>query len=104
MVYQEIERAGYGNRLGGGIVLTGGGASIDATLDVAQSIFTMPVRSGAPGEGLNGLADSIRRPKFATAAGLMMFGVERIREDLGNGRRPTLKALAKFGGWLKEFF
>jgi cell division protein FtsA len=104
MVYQEIERAGYGNRLGGGIVLTGGGASIDGTLDVAQSIFTMPVRSGAPGEGLNGLADSIRRPKFATAAGLMLFGVERIREDLGNGRRPTMRALAKVGGWLKEFF
>lgn len=100
----EIERSGYGNRLGGGVVLTGGGASIEGILDVAQSIFTMPVRSGAPGEGLTGLADSIRRPKFATAAGLMAFGVERIRDDLGNGRRPGLRALAKVGGWLREFF
>jgi hypothetical protein len=59
---------------------------------------------GAPGEGLTGLADSIRRPKFASAAGLMLFGAGRIREDLGNGRRPTLRALAKVGGWLREFF
>jgi cell division protein FtsA len=104
LAYQEIERSGYANRLGGGVVLTGGGASLDGTLDVAQSIFTLPVRCGAPGAGLAGLADSVRRPKFATAAGLMLFGVARIREDLGNGKRPALRALARVSGWLKEFF
>lgn len=104
LVNQEIERAGYSQRLGGGVILTGGGASLDGTLDVAGSIFTMPVRCGAPGDGLSGLADSVRRPKFATATGLMLFGVERIRDDLGNGRRPAMRALAKVGGWLKEFF
>jgi cell division protein FtsA len=64
----------------------------------------MPVRCGTPGDGLSGLADSVRRPKFATATGLMLFGVERIREGLGNGRRPAMRALAKVGGWLREFF
>jgi cell division protein FtsA len=73
-------------------------------LDVAQSIFTMPVRCGAPGDNLGGLADSVRRPKFATAAGLMLFGVEQIREGLIQGRGPALKALSKVGGWLREFF
>jgi cell division protein FtsA len=104
LVLHEIDRAGYAHRLGGGVVLTGGGASLEGTLDVAQSIFSMPVRCGAPGAGLTGLADSVRRPKFATAAGLMLFGVGRIREDLSNGRGPTLRALSKVGGWLKEFF
>jgi cell division protein FtsA len=104
LVHQEIERASYANRLGGGVVLTGGGASLEGILDVAGSIFTMPVRCGAPGGGLTGLADSVRRPKFATAAGLLLFAAGRIREDLGNGRGPTLRALAKVGGWLKEFF
>jgi cell division protein FtsA len=101
---QEIDRAGYTHRLGGGVILTGGGASLEGTLDVASSIFTMPVRCGTPGDGLSGLADSVRRPKFATATGLMLFGVERIREGLGNGRRPAMRALAKVGGWLREFF
>jgi len=104
LVHREIEEAGYSHRLGGGVVLTGGGAGLEGTLDVAQSIFTMPVRCGAPGGGLTGLSDSVRRPKFATASGLMLFGVERIKEDLGNGRRPAMRALAKVGGWLKEFF
>jgi cell division protein FtsA len=104
LVSHEIERAGYANRLGGGVVLTGGGASLEGTLDVAQSIFTMPVRCGAPGDNLGGLADSVRRPKFATAAGLMLFGVEQIREGLIQGRGPALKALSKVGGWLREFF
>jgi cell division protein FtsA len=104
LVYQEIDRAGYLNRLGGGVVLTGGCASLEGTLEVAQSIFTMPVRSGAPGEGLAGLVDSVRRPKFATAAGLLLFGMKRIHEDLGNGRGPGIRALSRFGVWLKDFF
>jgi cell division protein FtsA len=104
LVLQEIERAGFANRLGGGVVLTGGGASLEGTLDVAHSVFTMPVRCGTPGDGLTGLADSVKRPKFATAAGLMLFGAARIREDLGNGRGSTLRTLAKVGGWLREFF
>ncbi len=104
LVLQEIERAGFGNRLGGGIVLTGGGASLDGTLDVAHSIFTMPVRCGSPGDGLSGLADSVRRPKFATAVGLLLFAAGRIRDDFGNGRGQTFRTLARVGGWLKEFF
>lgn len=104
LAHQEIERSGFGNRLGGGVVLTGGGASLEGTVDVAGSIFSMPVRSGAPGAGFSGLADSVRRPKFATAAGLLLFGASRIREELGNGRRPSLKALSRVGDWLKEFF
>lgn len=104
LVHQEVERAGYLNRLGGGVVLTGGCASLKGTVEVAQSIFTMPVRCGAPGDGLAGLADSVRRPKFATATGLLLFGVERIREDLGHGRSAGMRALNRIGGWLREFF
>ncbi len=104
LVLEEIDRAGFAHRLGGGVVLTGGGAGIEGLLDVAGSTFTMPVRSGTPGAGLTGLADSVRRPKFATGAGLIQFGMQRIHEDLGNGRGPTMRALARIGGWLKEFF
>ncbi len=104
LVHQEIERSGYANRLGGGVVLSGGGSSLEGTLDVAQSIFPIPVRCGCPGGGLGGLADSVRRPKFATAVGLMLFGVERIRDDVSSGRGPTRRALAKVWGGLKEFF
>jgi cell division protein FtsA len=104
LVMHEIERAGYANRLGGGVILTGGGASLEGTLEVAQSIFTMPVRCGSPGDDLAGLADSVRRPKFATAAGLMMFGVQQIENGLGNGRGAALQTLSKVGGWLREFF
>ncbi len=104
LVNREIERSGYGNRLGGGVVLTGGGAGVEGILEVASSIFTIPVRCGAPGTGLGGLADSVRRPKFATSAGLLLFGVERLRDDLGSGRGATRRALAKVWGGLRDFF
>lgn len=104
LALHEIERAGYANRLGGGVVLSGGGATLEGTLDVAQSIFSMPVRCSAPGENLTGLADSVRRPKFAAAVGLMLYGVTQIQDRLGHERRPAMKALVKVGGWLREFF
>ncbi len=104
LVNQEIERSGYANRLGGGVVFTGGGASVEGLLEVASAIFTMPVRCGTPGTGLGGLADSVRRPKFATAAGLLLFGVERIRDDLASGRGATRRALAKVWCGLRDFF
>lgn len=104
LVNQEIDRSGFANRLGGGVVFSGGGASVEGLLEVASSIFTMPVRCGTPGAGLGGLADSVRRPKFATAAGLLLFGVERIRDDLASGRGATRRALAKVWGGLRDFF
>lgn len=104
LALQEIEGAGFGHQLGGGVVLTGGGTNLEGILDISGSIFTMPIRCGAPGQGLAGLADSVRDPCFASAVGLVQFGVERIREELSNGRGPAMRALARIGGWLKEFF
>ncbi len=104
LVHQEIERAGFLGSLGGGVVLTGGSSSLEGTLEIAQSIFTMPVRCSAPGDGLVGLVDSVRRPKFATATGLVVFGAARISEDLANGRGAGSRALSRIGGWLREFF
>ena len=40
-----------------------------------------PVRVGVPGEGLGGLADSVGRPRFATAVGLALYGARALRRD-----------------------
>lgn len=103
LVAREIEGAGESGKLGAGIVLTGGGASLAGTSEVAQHVFGMPVRIGTPGEELGGLVDSVRRPKFATATGLAMYGAHRgidsgISVGFGDG------AMGRLVAWLKEFF
>lgn len=104
MVHEELERSGLLDRLGAGIVLTGGGAAMAGVLELAGQVFPTPVRIGVPGEGLTGLADAVARPRFATAAGLALRGADRFFET-GEGASTfasgwTARAIA----WLKEFF
>jgi len=103
LVAREIENAGEKGNLGAGVVLTGGGASLAGTTEVAQHVFGMPVRVGTPGEELVGLVDSVRRPKFATATGLAMYGAHRgVEAGISAGFEDG--AVGRLVAWLKEFF
>ena len=103
LVAREIDNANENGKLGAGAVLTGGAASLTGAVEVAQTVFGMPVRIGVAGEGLSGLADTIRKPQFATATGLTLFGADIAAEA---GFVASLRQ--GIGGrvlqWLKEFF
>jgi cell division protein FtsA len=103
LVAREIENAGESGKLGAGAVLTGGGAALTGAVDVAQHVFGMPVRVGIPGDGLAGLADSVRRPQFATATGLVLFGAGVVAEQ-GLGSSFGEGVAGRVVAWLKEFF
>lgn len=103
LVAREIESAGESGKLGAGAVLTGGGAGLAGAVEVAQHSFGMPVRVGVPGERLGGLADSVRRPQFATATGLVLFGANMV-EGAPAGFAFGHNAVGKVVTWLKEFF
>jgi cell division protein FtsA len=103
LVAREIENAGESGRLGAGAVLTGGGAGLAGAIEVAQHAFGMPVRIGTPGEGLLGLADSVRRPQFATATGLALFASDTV-SDTAFGSRLSEGLARRVIAYLKEFF
>jgi cell division protein FtsA len=109
LVANELERSAFASRLGGGIVLTGGGASLQGVAELAERTFAAPVRLGVPGEDLVGLADSVRRPKFATAAGLVLYGSRKAMADLPQGASHA--GAGSVGGvirwmrdWITDFF
>ena len=107
LVAAELDRSGLARQLGGGIVLTGGGASLAGVVELAERSFAAPVRVGVPGDGLGGLADSVRRPKFATAAGLVIYGSRRLINDTPEGAAagPYVSgALRRMKDWLADFF
>ncbi len=104
LVQEELEGQDLMSKLGAGIVLTGGAVTLQGTVELAQQVFAAPVRAGVPDEGLVGLADSVARPKFATAAGLALYGADRFLET-GEGASTLASGyLAKAIAWLKEFF
>lgn len=108
LVAQEIERSGVADSLGAGVVLTGGGASLDGIAELAGSSFSGPVRVGTPGAGMTGLVDTVRRPKFATAAGLVLYGARReLTEGTGgrSGGGASVDGVLKWvRAWLADFF
>jgi cell division protein FtsA len=103
LVAREIDTIGETGKLGAGAVLTGGGAGLAGGIEVAQHVFGMPVRVGSPGEGLAGLADSVRRPQFATATGLTLFGAA-IALESGFAASFADGVVGRVVDWFREFF
>ena len=112
LVQREVESAGYAGRLSAGVVLTGGGASTQGTLELAADVFGTAVRIGVPTQNVAGLSDSVEAPRFATVVGLAQYGAHRLA--LGGARggkaRVTLstpgvdKLARRVKLWLQDFF
>jgi len=70
--------------LASGIVLAGGGSIIQGFPELMQTIVEVPVRRGKP-SGMGGLANMLEAPQYATAAGIVMFVVEKQRRFIKDG-------------------
>lgn len=104
MVRKQLEDHGHADRLAAGIVLTGGSSALPGTVELAQQVFAAPVRLGVPKEGLSGLADRVGRPRFATAAGLALWGAERYAETGEGASTLASGVLSRTVAWIREFF
>jgi cell division protein FtsA len=83
MIRLDLERNGIINKIPSGAVITGGGAETVGVVDSAKRMLTLPVRVGVP-SGVSGLVDEILNPQFATAIGLLLYGVDEITPQKGN--------------------
>ena len=78
----EIKRSGYGRHLSAGVVLTGGGALIPGTAELAAEILGLEARVGRPLGLDGGLVEEVDNPKYATGVGLVLHG---LRTGAGSG-------------------
>jgi cell division protein FtsA len=81
----EIKRSGYAKHLAGGVVLTGGGALIKGTADLAREVLGMPVKIGIPAGFSGGLVREIENPAYATAVGLIYHGLKHRQTATAGG-------------------
>jgi cell division protein FtsA len=82
------------------IVLTGGGAHLHGIEQAASECFGLPARIGVP-TGVGGLTDAVRKPEYATAVGLMLFG-PKGEGAVWNGRNRTF--FGKVAGWFGDMW
>lgn len=81
LVQAELRRSGCERLLVAGIVLTGGGSKIDGLIQLAEEIFHVPARLGAP-RHVSGLSEMAQGPIYATGVGLLLFGQRQNRDGL----------------------
>jgi cell division protein FtsA len=112
LVLSEIERAGFAQRLNGGVVITGGAAAMEGVGELAADVFGTGVRIGSPAENIGGLTDSVDAPRFATVVGLALYGAHRSAAGFAppSGRHKALAGAGvdrftrRIKTWLEDFF
>jgi cell division protein FtsA len=94
LVGEELKKSGFGGSTPAGVVVTGGGALTVGLASSCKRVLSMPVRIGYP-TGLTGLVDEIKSPAYATAWGLILYGVKNAK-----GIKPpsSLKSIGKVMG------
>jgi len=104
MVQRELMRSGVADSLASGIVLVGGSSLLEGTQELAERIFSLPVRRGLP-INLKGMPEELMKPMFTTAAGLLLYA--RATRGLGksiarHGRLGRLRS--RVSDWVRDFF
>jgi cell division protein FtsA len=106
LVAREISRAGFLSRVGAGVVVTGGSSIMEGVPELAEQIFDMPVRRGAP-RGVAGLTDVIGSPMYATGVGLGLYGAahrDRRKFRKVTDRNIFEKVIERMREWFGEIF
>lgn len=77
LVNKELKSIGREKLLPGGVVLVGGTAKLPGIVDLAKDVLALPAQTGFPAP-LGGLIDKVDEPSFATAMGLVMWGLDEL--------------------------
>jgi len=106
LAHRELSEDPLYEMLSAGIILTGGTAMLDGIAELAEDIFTLPIRIGIPSESITGLKEAVSDPSFATSVGLIKYGAihagSKLVEEKGKSMFDTV--LKRMKQWFEEFF
>ena len=105
LIQAELRRSGYEELLSSGIVLTGGSSMMQGMVELGEEIFHMPVRVGQPAYN-GGLAEVVRHPRYSTAMGLLLEGMQQFRaQELARTQTGAFQLLVdRMKAWFKGNF
>ena len=102
LIDQEIERTELKELLASGVVITGGSALLPGIAEIADQVFQLPTRIGFP-QRISGLVDVVNGPMFATAVGLVLYGMEHQSQNKFRIRDGNIfnKVTLRMKSWFK---
>lgn len=110
-VREEIVANRLTNLMPSGFVLTGGGALLRGLRQLVQSTLQVPVRIGSPryyfmpGDDQKGVPEVLRSPQYATAYGLLAFGLKDNKTFWHSSSEAPLlsRVLQRMKTWIYDF-
>lgn len=103
---EHIEMAGLLDKLGSGVVLTGGGVLMEGIPELTERIFRLPARRGVP-RYIGGLVDAVNSPMYATSVGLILNSLQDVEingsESVGRGQ-GWQGVRERVVEWIRDFF
>lgn len=105
LINKELNQNGLRNYMMAGIVLSGGGSLLRGMQQLAQNIFGVSVRIGAP-NALYDIPESLRSPVYATVYGLLLCAHTRQEKaSLLHNQEPVAKRIfSSMKSWIADFF
>lgn len=109
VVLQDIERAGFLDRINAGVVLTGGASQLLGLADFSANYFNRPFRVGKPAITTS-VNEVISLADFSCALGLIKYGYSKLNRlpkrsvaQASSPKRPSTKIESSFESWGKQF-
>ncbi len=109
IIRREIEGSGLGHYIATGVVLTGGTSLVPGAAELAQEIFSLPVRLGTP-RNIGGLTEILDSPMYSTGVGLALYGFKARDEQREGGSISGInpKVFNRIIGimkrWVEDYF
>ncbi|MCK8046627.1 cell division protein FtsA [Shewanella sp. 1CM18E] len=105
LILKQLQESGLEDQIAAGIVITGGTASIEGAVDIAEATFGMPVRMAQP-LPVKGLHEYVDQPIYSTGVGLLHFGARMVieREFERPERQGVTSVWNRVQSWFKGEF
>ena len=97
LVRDELQRSGFGGQIPAGLVLAGGGAHLKGLVELAETMFNLPVRIAVP-KGLEAMPAQLSQPEYATVVGLLLYGARARRQAPQRPATLVAKLKSMFAG------
>lgn len=102
--YEEIKKSNISSKLNFGVVITGGGAKLKNLIDLAQDVFSMPVKIGYPELVDNDTANYNDNPRYATAIGIIKYAKIAPAIERETLIKPTKSRIKKIIKYLTDWY
>lgn len=104
LIYKDITKYNMHHFMTTGLVITGGGSLLIGMKEVADEIFQLPVRYGAPQADAVHI-EALHNPVYATGYGLLLYAVKKDNTTGNRMAGPLVDRLfARMKSWVVDFF